>query len=241
MVINDPIELQLNNFVSCCLDNTLNTPAWMDRQGSLQVCRNCVSSLTVGLLVGVEAACWDGCFERSAVVLECDAASEWEQQVSDSWVFTSSNIQPIKFIPIITYSGIPLFCWFPQKSDKSHLKPKCSHSSAGFTVKRQCGSTRIEWRFVGLSCSHAFMTSHSAALFPVRLWWSRSQPCRELFNLMNTIFRGHTIIQAHAATNTPTPSILLHLCPLIFSIVILYRKFYLGTKAETVRDGWWGW
>lgn len=107
-VINDPIELKLHNCVSCCLDNTLNTPAWMDRQGSLLLCRTCVSSLTVGLLVGVEAACWDGCFERSAVVLECDAASELEEQVSDSWVFTSSNIQPIKFIPIITYSGIPL-------------------------------------------------------------------------------------------------------------------------------------
>lgn len=201
MVINGPIELQLHNCVSCCLDNTLNTPAWMDRQGSLQLCTNCVSSLTVGLLVGVEA---DVCFERSAVVLECDAASEWEQQVSDSWVFTSSNIQPIKFIPITTYSGIPLLCWFPQKSDL-HLKPKCSHSSTGFTVKRQCGSTGIEWRFVGLSCSYAFMTSHSAVLFPVRLWWSHLQPCCELFNLMNTIFRGHAIIQSHAATNTPTP------------------------------------
>lgn len=27
---------------------------------------------------------------------------------------------------------------------------------------------------------------------------------------MNTVFRGHTITQAHAATNTQTPSILLH-------------------------------
>lgn len=135
--------------------------------------RNHVSSLTVWLLVGVGAACWDGYFQWSAVVSECDAASEGEQQVGDSWAFTSNNSRPINLIPIIGYYGIPVFFWVLQKCRKSHFKPRYRHSSV-FTVELWCVSTSIEWRltFVGLSCIYAFMTSLSATLFQESLWWS---------------------------------------------------------------------
>lgn len=49
---------------------------------------------------------------------EFHAASEWEQQASNSWLFTSNNIQPKMLIATINNYGIPIFCWISNKSNK---------------------------------------------------------------------------------------------------------------------------